>query len=243
MRNKYFWHNEAFRTLIDAGIVDVGKLFDALEQDEELELNGPWQGSDYSGNDWYESNQRSLARDFPELLEDYTFKNGVDAYGLCINARKFGNPGNRKAAESLASTLAGLCHEYPIYDEEDHSALIEERARKAWEIWIEWDLRREISKQLGLEVDLSKHEEEFWETASHEDIWPEAEGHRDVTMRGIFDLTFLEAMARVAVQAGHVDVEDAFDNPLGMQVLGEWMAAGYPDEPRAWVMPGQLSLF
>ncbi|MFI6319711.1 hypothetical protein ACIBG8_19410 [Nonomuraea sp. NPDC050556] len=240
----WFEHNEAFTLLMDAEIISFDRLMTALEADTLLELHGPWQGSDYSGSDVTESNQRSLARDYLQLLEDYTHYSWHSPYGLCIDARTFGNGENREAAVDLAKTLAGLKYEYPLYDEEDNSALIQERAVAGWDSWIRSDIEAEIQKKLGLDVDLSEHRDDFWDALREADIWVEAEGHRDVTMPGIFDMPFLEVMARKAVSAGHVDVEfSELDVEFGREILGVWMAADYPDEPRTWVHPDQLPLF
>ncbi|WP_431911673.1 hypothetical protein [Nonomuraea jabiensis] len=228
--------NEAFQILIDAQIITEKELFSALWEDSELTLNGPWEGSDYSGCDYTESNQRSLLRDYPELLGHVRY--WYCGYGLSINPREFGKAAVRDEAKDLAEILAGLKQDYPVYDEQDNSELIDERAKEAWGSYLRMDLQRELYQLTGADICLDDMEDTFWELLSDHEIWPEAEGHRDVTFPGIGDEPFKLDLAKAALRDGGLDawtVEDLTDT--GYLLVGTWMAEDYP-----YIHPDQLTL-
>jgi hypothetical protein len=230
--------NEAFQILLDADIIDRERLFKALWAEDELELHGPWSGSDYAGDDCSESNQRSLERDYPELLHGYSYSWGHSEYGLKIEPREFGRGSVREEAIALAQILAGLKEQWPFYDEEDNRALIDERAEEAWDQYLRMDLQRELSKLTGADICLDDMHETFQELLGEHDIWPEAEGHRGVIFPGIGDEEFEIDLAKAALRAGGLDMDWLYDlTDIGYQLVGEWVNEDYP-----WIHPDQLML-
>ncbi|WP_026415451.1 hypothetical protein [Actinomadura oligospora] len=231
----------ALQALIDARIVDLahGIDFDYRTGGFTLELIGPWSGSDYSGDDVNESNQRSLARDYSDLLINSTQGWAHYGYGLQIDPDFGLDVETAEQAMDLVQVLMGLRHEYPIYDEEDHGKLLDERAEKAWDSWLRGDTESEIYKLTGLDVDLDEMEDAFWELMWEHDIYREAEGHRDVTFPGVWDESFLLALASRGVELRCVDrdeVEDLTD--AGYALLGAWQNATYE-----WPLKGQMTVF
>ncbi|WP_433332465.1 hypothetical protein [Spirillospora sp. CA-294931] len=231
----------ALQELIDSEIVnlDHGIEFDHGSDDFRLELYGPWQGSDYSGSDIEESNQRSLVRDFPGLLLDGTQYYGHCGYGLQITPDFGSDPETAEFAEELVRVLISLKHDYPLYDEQDNGELNQERAQQAWDSWLCSDTVHEIQKVTGLDVHLSAMEDEFWELLCEHEIYPEAEGHRDVRFEGVGDEAFVFALAVRGVELGHFDrdeVEDLTDT--GYALLGAWINQTYE-----WPLKGQMSVF
>lgn len=229
----------ALEMLIDAGIADIEN---GIEWHRDgtftIELDGPWQGSDYSGDDITESNQRSLVRDFPHLLIDATRFTGHGPYGLQIEPGFGSDPDTAEEAEELARVLIELRDDYPLYDECDHSALLEERVETAWNNYLPSDMEAEIEQITGLSVDLDNLWEDFTDLLRAFEIYPEAEGHRDVILPGIRDREFLLAMAKRAVEAGEYDPSDPGDlTDDGYEVLGSVMAAEYE-----WKCKGQMAL-
>jgi hypothetical protein len=98
-----------------------------------------WWG-DYTGSDMSRSNHRSLLRDYPEVFVELTgdfcaFGLGIlpfCAFGLGI-LPEFDH-------QELAEILVELHDGYPLYDEDDHSALTAELAEEAWEGFLQWDV-------------------------------------------------------------------------------------------------------
>jgi hypothetical protein len=205
---------------------------------EIYRLSGPWGGSDYGGDDITEANHRSLLRDFGHLLVDEY--GGHDSYGLSV-LPNFGR-GDWREAKSLAKILIGLKHEYPIYDEDDHYALIQERARAAiGSSWLRWDLESDLSKMLGVGVDLSTvmDSDQVWDLMYEHDIHAEAEGHRDVVFPGMNDGPFRLDLARAAIASAGLDPDDIHVlTPLGYELVGEWRVSEFQPGP----VSGQLAL-
>ncbi|MGN9782789.1 hypothetical protein ACTMTF_15255 [Nonomuraea sp. ZG12] len=230
--------NEAFQILLDAGIVTEDKLMTALHGGNTLTISGPWEGSDYSGSDWQESNHRSLARDYKSLLICHDSAYGHCEYWLEIDPREFGKGSVRDEAKGLAEVLAGLVHEYPIYDEDDNYRLIEERAEAAWNQYLRSDLSSKIWKLTEADISLDDMHDKFRELLGEHEIWPEAEGHRDVSFPGINDPEFQRDLILAALRNGGLDTDDMSDlTHLGYELVGTWMAEDY-----AWVHPDQMAL-
>jgi hypothetical protein len=217
----------ALQILIDAEIIDVtedGREYARGSDDFVFELNGPWQGSDYSGDDVTESNQRSLARDYPQYLNDGTKYWGHCGYGLQIEPDVWSEPDNQEELTELANILVELKYDYPLYDEQDNGELIHERATASWDQYVRMDLESEVQKLTGAYVDLSEREDTFWELVSDHDIWPEAEGRRDVILRGIHDRDFLIGLADAALRGGGIEPEDLSDlTSVGYEILGAYV--------------------
>lgn len=233
--------NKAFRILLDAGVLTKSDLIYALRESMYLELwDGPWAGSDYFGDEISESNQRSLARDYPNLLHGYNIPYGHCEYGLRIDPREFGKREALEEATEVASILARLKLEYPVYDEEDTSAIVNERAESAWGAYLRMSLQAEIYTLVGEMICLDDAEDAFWNLVSEHEIVIEAEGHRDVTFQGIYDREFLLDLAKAAIaEGGLVDAWVLTDlTEDGYLLVGAWMAEGYE-----WVHPNQLALF
>lgn len=230
----------ALESLIDAGIVDTDHGVDFGWNNNEpgyytFELMGPWQGSDYSGDDITESNQRSLVRDFKDLLIDSTRYSGWSSYGLQIEPTFGLDEETSEEAESLADTLIGLVVDYPLYDESDNSELVHERATESWDQYLRSDLEGEISDLTGLSLDLENARDAFWELCSDNYIYPEAEGHRDVILPGVKDRDFLLDLARAAIANGCLDWEDVQElEPAGYEVVGDILCEDYAP------IPGQM---
>jgi hypothetical protein len=91
---------------------------------------------DYSGDSCNRSNQRSLLRDFPRSVTMITGGFGYSALVVSL----------RSVNEGLFDALSGLA-DYPLYDEEDHSALEMECADEAWEQFAKSDLRRDLENR------------------------------------------------------------------------------------------------
>ena len=73
------------------------------------------------------SNYRSLLRDFPTVVESTYERMGTH---LQLVARI----SDSALLAYLLEVLTGLCNDYPLYDEEDHSALEDERLREYVEL-------------------------------------------------------------------------------------------------------------
>lgn len=88
-----------------------------------------WWG-DYTGSDISRSNHRSLVSAYPKVFVELTGNFG--AFGLGI-LPEFDH-------QELAEILVELHDGYPLYDEDDHSALTDELADEAWEGFLQWDV-------------------------------------------------------------------------------------------------------
>jgi hypothetical protein len=230
--------NEAFKILLNAGVVMKEDLFRALSCAGVLELRGPWEGSNYSGDDITESNQRSLLRDYPDLLIDQSGPWGAREYGLALDPRAFGRGAVRDQARDLAGILADLKWNYPLYDESDNCALLDERAEEMWGAFLCMDLANDLEDLLGVDIDLDGMEEAFRELLDDHNIRPMAEGHRDVILPGIGDESFRIDLAKAAIKDGRLDLDYADElTDIGYTLMGEWMNEGY-----LWVHPNPLTL-
>ena len=217
--------SEALQILLDAGIASYDEVEPVHGEPDRFrfELRGPWQGSDYSGDDINESNQRSLARDYPHLLIPVTKYWAHNGYGLQVDDDFGQDPETAEDAVELAKLLVELTTDYPLYDESDHSDLIYERAEQAWDSYLRRDLEYEVERLLGaVDVYLNGLKEVFWDTLSDHEIWPEAEGHRDVIFPGIEDEEFLADFTERVLEAGAVDLDDVHDvdlTPAGRELI------------------------
>lgn len=100
-----------------------------------------WWG-DHNGDAVARSNHRALSRDYPEEfvgLYDVFGANGLALPSDCRNHR-------------LATALAGLA-DYPLYDEDDHSALTLELADEMWDAWLRFDVPAILAERHGLDPD------------------------------------------------------------------------------------------
>ncbi|HEX2242602.1 MAG TPA: hypothetical protein VHK27_05010 [Gammaproteobacteria bacterium] len=86
-----------------------------------------------------ESNYRSLVRDFP-----YAFVNV--GYTNCDGLATFAHILDHD--HELRKVVVGLADEYPIYDESDHSELVQERQEESWEAYVWQDLSSDIKNAM-----------------------------------------------------------------------------------------------
>jgi hypothetical protein len=203
----------ALQILIDSGIVDIdsdhGRDEDWGTGEYTFHLRGPWDGSDYAGDEYTESNQRSLYRDYPQFLIS-TGSYVHSAYGLDISPDFGLDSESAEMAEYLANELAGLVNNGGAYDEQDVYDLVNERAQASWDSYLRSDIQRDICKMTGADICLDDMEDTFWELLRDHDIYPEHEGHRDVIFRGIGDEPFLVDLARKAVEFGAIDMDYSY---------------------------------
>jgi len=193
-------------------------------------------GSDYSGSDYDRSNYRSLLRDYPDTFIDVW--GGHDIYGLALPLT-FGQCNGTCAedvwqrdecdcvsrADSVTDILIGLT-DYPVYDESDHSELIDERATDAWDQYLCADLQSTLSAMFAADVDLSAHRSDFYTLCSDRDIYAEPDGHCDVVFRGIDDTDFLIALYRITVAAGNANPETDYGYLLSPETVVNVAANG-----------------
>lgn len=97
--------------------------------------------SDYSGSSVERSNSRSLLRDYPDTFTDAQGGHGTTELMLAVD---WSPPDDGRAG--LLGNLAALA-DYPLYDEEDHSALEMECADEAWSDYLADDFRRDLISQ------------------------------------------------------------------------------------------------
>ena len=100
-----------------------------------------WWG-DYTGDDVARSNHRSLRRDFPD--EFIGLFDAIGTAGLALP------PGCRN--DKLVTALLGL-RDYPLYDDDDNSALIIELADEAWDGWLRLDVPAMLRDEHGIDTD------------------------------------------------------------------------------------------
>jgi hypothetical protein len=98
-------------------------------------LLGYTRWSDYSGSAVDRSNYRSLLRDFPAAF--------VDVYGGYDTSQLMLPVSYRDADDYLIGKLRKLA-DYPLYDDDDHSALEMEVAQEAWESYLDSDVPRAL---------------------------------------------------------------------------------------------------
>lgn len=94
-------------------------------------------------NTWRRSNFRRLQEDYPNVWTLISYSN-VDCLGAYVD----------HLSDDLISTLVGLAHDYPVYDESDVSELEEAEIHASWDQY----LCSDISRHYGL----SEAEAEMW---------------------------------------------------------------------------------
>lgn len=93
---------------------------------------------DYVGSGVDRSNYRSLVRDYPETFVEITWDYNSHSLAIWSGAQ---------IDESLAEIIVKIADIYPLYDEEDHSALEMEILEEDLDSWIIPDIRRELDKR------------------------------------------------------------------------------------------------
>lgn len=142
------WDNHADRTTL-ATWADVAEVL--ADDDAELQIQVPvtsW--GDYHGTDYDRANWNALQADFPGVFNVFDDRYGdrslwIDAIAPQDDstARTVTDP---EWAKSLASGLAGLRDEYPLWSEEAHSAVEEELITEGWDSWMGSDVVAIIDK-------------------------------------------------------------------------------------------------
>jgi hypothetical protein len=105
-------------------------------------LENLWWG-DYTGDAVARSNYRCLTADFPGSF--IYLRDTMRHQGLAVLPPALGN-------QSLTSALLGL-GEYPLYKEEDLSALEAELAEQAWEAYLSRDVSSYLERDHGIDCD------------------------------------------------------------------------------------------
>ena len=98
-----------------------------------------WWG-DYIGDAIARSNHRALVRDYPHTFVG--LYDTFDAFGLTLPP-DFADPDLTDVLERLG--------DYPLYDEDDHTALTLEPADQAWDGWLRFDVPALLSEHHGLD--------------------------------------------------------------------------------------------
>lgn len=132
-------------SLVPGDEVYLGWLRDLFPHEREpadLYLIGCLWWGDYTGDDAARSNHRSLRRDFPD--EFIGLYDAIGTVGLALP------PGCRN--DKLVTALLGL-RDYPLYDEDDNSALIIELADEAWDGWLRLDVPTILRDEHGIDTD------------------------------------------------------------------------------------------
>jgi hypothetical protein len=91
--------------------------------------------SDYSGSDVEASNHRSLLRDFPGRFVELYGDAGTQALMLPVNCLD----------DAVLEAIAGLA-DYPLYDEEDSSALVMEWTTEAISDYLRADMEHDLDR-------------------------------------------------------------------------------------------------
>jgi hypothetical protein len=91
--------------------------------------------SDYSGSDVEASNHRSLLRDFPDTFVELYGDFGTQGLLLPVSCLD----------EAVLEAIAGLA-EYPLYDEEDSSALVMEWTNEAIRDYLRQDMANDLDR-------------------------------------------------------------------------------------------------
>lgn len=103
--------------------------------------------SDYSGGGVDRSNNRSLLRDYPEAFTQANGGHGTQELMLSVDYYAPKDPESHDSrANRTGYLLDAIEHlaDYPLYDDEDHSALEMEEADEAWDAFLKWDVPREL---------------------------------------------------------------------------------------------------
>lgn len=98
-----------------------------------------WWG-DYIGDDITRSNHRSLLRDFPDQFVHLSAI--FDSHGLALPPTFHD--------DALTQQLLRL-RDHPFYDEDDHSALIDELGAQMWDAFLDFDAPAQLRDDHGID--------------------------------------------------------------------------------------------
>lgn len=131
--------------------------------------------SDYSGSTVERSNERSLLRDFPQTFIRLYGGYGTRGLMLPVNMPE---SYDEDTWNYLLDELAAL-GDYPLYDEEDLSALEMELADEAWDGYLNWDIPRDLENRgvndEVIDENIERIKERFYTLTMEADYGPEAE--------------------------------------------------------------------
>ncbi len=126
--------------------------------------------SDYSGTTYTRSNARSLARDYSEVVTE-SWRGGHGWTGAYISASVLNDAmalGTFDIAERVGAVLDIIeaLQDYPVYDDEDMSALEMEILNGDFDSWGRSEMEREANQRAGwpdveIELDEDKAREAF----------------------------------------------------------------------------------
>jgi transposase len=145
-----------------------------------------WWG-DYTGDAVARSNYRCLTQDFPDSF--IHLRDSMRHQGLAVLPAALGN-------QRLASALLGL-GEYPLYKEEDLSALEAELAEQAWDAYLAHDVSSYLERDYGIDCE----DLEVPDARLRELFYQAHDRHGDVHADNAVDVVFPyldEAVADVA---------------------------------------------
>lgn len=194
--------------------------------------NNAWVGSDYGGSLYYRANANALVRDYPQFLSLTTYH--YSGYGLDLDVAEFFKPSNRDAANDLADTLGTLANDYPVYDEDSVSEVEQEATEQMWDGWLQSDLQSTVFEHYGIEVDLDDAFSAILEIYSEDGVYPEQEGHADMTIHGWADHKHTRNVVIWALENHKINWDPEDINAQGINIVRAWAARP---------IPGQLAAF
>jgi len=130
----------------------LGSLCDDIEETAELYFYVPYaSGSDYSGSTVEKANAKCIEDSYGEHDWVHPVYGGYGTYAVAIGVT--GLLGcDEDTFDELCETLEGL-DDYPLIDEEVHSALEMESADEAWDSWVSGDFVRALEKEFSDQAD------------------------------------------------------------------------------------------
>jgi len=130
----------------------LGSLCDDEEETAELYFYVPYaSGSDYSGSTVEKANAKCIEDSYGEHDWVHPVYGGHGTYAVAIGVT--GLLGcDEDTFDELCETLEGL-DDYPLIDEDAHSALEMESADEAWDSWVADDFVRALEKEFSGEAD------------------------------------------------------------------------------------------
>lgn len=141
----------------------------SIEEPTHLSVEGTTWG-DYCGGMVQRSNWEALQRDYPGIFIDMTAHPGAHTLVLPLDV---------EVDEDLLDILVKIRDEYPLYDEEHHSALEMQLAEEAWEQYLGSDTISDLQKA-GLHenlhnLDADSIRERYYELTGDQPSYPYGE--------------------------------------------------------------------